>query len=710
MSATLFASRIHMTIVCIVATGSSLLLFPSTTQQAESLRRIIGLELGARRDLPKLALDDELLAETLKVGHYESEATKTESDKAKVSPVTRNLAGIQLAAVDRDVQIQLADLEIQRRQMRERTLASAGIQLEKQVEAETQIESQIEPNREQWIASFPERHRRRLKQLPQVASLMNTQSSGSNTADLESQWKLALAQNPMPSQFAQGNSFVVVGANSQPPKAPEPQVAQPPKTSAQPRPPSRPQTQLLAGIVEFAGGLAYSHPGQKLRVFQQDSGASDGQVNLADGSFAIDVDPTLSSPVVAELIDPDGHVVGLGTQSVATVLLDRKIRLDPLPQGFFGTLVSAYGTAGRPWPVKDAQLQIIGAASMTRTDSEGNFSFDEIGPNSRGLVLAKAKNHWNTLFHSATLQTSRERLFPTGMIEALIDLSGLTDVEKARSSSKGIVWLKLQVNGKPLAGAQLQVENQPKSRVIYLNNHQIADPQLRGTTDTGIVAVVNLDPGSHIIRVRAGETEFPPRWAEVSEGTVSYAELEFSKRVFTTLQVNELATGAPLPTTFKFWGSNREASTSKGVIKARVAPGGDPAVIKVDSGERYLAPIVTIERKTSVKKMNLPARDEFEARFDSAKISKEPGLGHVLILGLGQDSRVQIDQSNSQDSRGLWFRITTTQGHTEMALLLANISPGLRTIAIENPGQKRIRLETHMVLSDETSLVEMNEQ
>lgn len=737
-------------LIGVVAVGA-FILWPSTTRNQKAPRIIgAGLELGGTQTLAHHALSDESLAATLLAGKYVAAPTEKEitpePKKKTESKIrrTRVLEGLQLSVRDVGVQTHLVFFETEKRKLLATTLAQFPV---KPVKTQTKV---IESSEREQSASPTEiaavdfssltpMQRRRLmmssvehRPLSYSPASRNPASSpsGPEADPIQERWNEVIAAHPMPAHFqAQSKQEQAPGSTSSaqakvvwkdsPPPAPS-APAQGAMTVAsynfnkaysdQSRSSDSVGQETLRGRVELTNGLAFSGAGQSLRVVQKEMGetVAEGTVDVINGTYLISAEVLRKGEIVAELVDQDGHILGIGGLPYERAKIEKNIELKPVPIGIWGQVVSAYGTTGTPWPIAKATLAIEGYTHPTGADADGRFCFDELDPSSSVIVGAKFRGHWDTTTMSTVGEANSLTLFPDSMITALIELSELKPEQRESAKHQGLIWARVLVNDKPMAGAQVWLENQPQAKAVYFNKFQIANPSMSTTSENGLVAIVNVNPGTHLLRARIRSTEMPARLVEVRQKTVTTASFEYSRRSVVPVQVFSSDNRESMPASLSFLGSEKQAFAQSGSIKARVAPGRDPLVVRVESDANYLRVLRTVSRETKNISVVIPPRGEIEGILNSERISVDPGAGQVVILGAVEGTRVLVDQTNVGDTNLIRGKIRGPRGTTPV-VILTNIPPGMRSIQTILPGRQRAFVGTHYVAAGETSLVDLGE-
>lgn len=273
---------------------------------------------------------------------------------------------------------------------------------------------------------------------------------------------------------------------------------------------------FISGLLEMAGGLAYLGEANELLIYREVEGfyVEEGTAWLREGRYEIAIADN-QGILVAQLKNASGDLIGETTYDLS--LLSREfvdqgkvngvdLVIQPLRQGIFGKVVSAYSFDQHEKLVAGAKVETSLFDEKLSVDEKGEFKYEDLARPSSYQMKASAEQHWGTLLVGSTGSAQTVRLFPDSMMEALIDLSSVFyDPEHVH---RAIIWGKVEESGKPLSGARVELAGSDL-RPIYFNALMIPDRSLRSTSSNGLFAYVGVPSGIHQIRADHGGRWLP---------------------------------------------------------------------------------------------------------------------------------------------------------------------------------------------------------
>lgn len=287
----------------------------------------------------------------------------------------------------------------------------------------------------------------------------------------------------------------------------------------------------IVGPIEITGGLAVTNE-HHIEIRRTDEGILKelGRVDLSQGTYNIDVQETTGS-VVARLVDKEGKILGEGSfrlnrvASISTNYLQGpKLKVEP-HNDFSGVVASAYNP--KPNEVAPAQTRVtfMKGVSDVPVKKDGLVAMDNVTKGSTTVMRAAAPKHLQTAQIIVSGQDFKTALYPTSMIKALQDI-----VAQQRAltfeGEPTVIWGRVALDGKTLAGIDVSVESDPGSEPIYFNSFMIPDPQLKSTSENGLFAFVNVTPGFHSLLATRADLIFGYVNVVTEEGSVALGDIE----------------------------------------------------------------------------------------------------------------------------------------------------------------------------------------
>ncbi|WP_291515921.1 hypothetical protein [Bdellovibrio sp. ArHS] len=380
---------------------------------------------------------------------------------------------------------------------------------------------------------------------------------------------------------------------------------------------------FIQGPLEITGGLAVTNE-HHIEIRRNDEGVLKelGRVDLRQGLYNIEVE-NKTGTVVARLVDKEGKTLGEGSFRLnrvaaadAGTLQGPKLKIEPHPD-FAGIITSAYNP--KPNDVAPAQTRatfVKGASEVMVKKDDGLVAMDNVTKGSTTVMRAAAPKHLQTAAIVISGKEFKSQLYPETMIRALQDIVAQ---QRAQSSSEvpTIIWGKVTLDGKALAGAEVVVESDEALIPVYFNAFMIPDPQLKSTSDNGLFAFVDVTPGFHSLLATRSSAIIGYQNVVVEEGSVAQGDVESTIKSETVpLRIYDAFTGEARPGMVTMQSLQEDLEVATGVTTVslphisrlglmRIQPEGADYVsaryIYNDTDEFIHAPLVHWSWLTSIK-------------------------------------------------------------------------------------------------------------
>ncbi|NUN04310.1 MAG: hypothetical protein HUU57_00995 [Bdellovibrio sp.] len=287
----------------------------------------------------------------------------------------------------------------------------------------------------------------------------------------------------------------------------------------------------LVGPLEITGGLAVTNE-HHIEVRRSDEGILKelGRVDLQQGLYNIDIQDT-SGTVIARLVNKEGKTLGEGSirlnRIAATTtksLQGPKIRIEPHP-AFAGTIAGAYNAKANDAAPAQARVTFVKGASEVPVKKDGLVAMDNVTKGSSTIMRAAAPKHLQTASIVISGKEFRSQLYPEGMINALQDIVS----QQRNMSFEGaptVIWGRVSQDGKELSGIEVGVESDPSLQAIYFNQFMLPDANLKTTSDNGLFAFIDVEPGFHSLLATRADSIVAYQNVVVEEGSVAQGDIE----------------------------------------------------------------------------------------------------------------------------------------------------------------------------------------
>lgn len=444
------------------------------------------------------------------------------------------------------------------------------------------------------------------------------------------------------------------------------------------------------GHIEIEGGLAYTGSDDSISIFHQVGNQilAEGAVSIVRGDFEISVQQPGIGALVAELRNKSGVLMGKGEILLARAnnKADRlTIKVKPVSRGVRGQATSAYSFGTYKEGVPKTRVAIEKINLKTVASNAGHFSDQNLGPNSSFIVRAKASGHWGMTALTNNDSEVNLTLFSNTMMSAFFDIMNIKGTEQ----QKGVIWGKVTIDGKPVKGAKVTMDD-TRSPATYFNNLQIPSSELEATSENGLFAFSGLDSGLHIVRTVVDRKQLPTKVLMVNPGSVTYAAVSSSREVWAELVIYDSINGKFLPSNVNFFDSPKTAYTSDGTTKVRFAAGDDLVFLDVRSGPEYLPSRVSAVRKNSSVLVPMVSYDWAEKLALESKIVIDRSRAMASGYFIGKPYRIFTDDKEAKviyfDNKG--SLLAGNEGAADGGFVIFNLESGLKTLVVEAYGEE----------------------
>jgi len=312
-------------------------------------------------------------------------------------------------------------------------------------------------------------------------------------------------------------------------------------------------SRTIVGPLEITGGLVVTNE-HHLEVRRSDEGVYKelGKVDLSTGTYNISVEDA-SGSVVARLVDKTGRILGEGSFRLSLVsslkqnpVTGPKLKVEP-GQDFAGIVTSSYNA--RPEDVAPAKTlaTFVKGASEVNAAKDGLISMNNVAKGSTTVMRVAAPQHLQTASLIVSGTEFRTQLYPEKMVKSLQDLVG-QQRSMSLDGQPAIIWGKISMDGKPVAGIEVVVESDPDLIPIYFNQWMLPDANLKSTSENGLYAFVQVSPGFHSVLATRAKGIFGYQNVVVEEGSVAQGDIENTmKKESVPLRIFDAFNGSPIP-------------------------------------------------------------------------------------------------------------------------------------------------------------------
>lgn len=484
---------------------------------------------------------------------------------------------------------------------------------------------------------------------------------------------------------------------------------------------------VIAGPIEFTGGIALTSARDRVSVFREVEGQviEAGAVWLRDGRYEIFVDET-EGHLVGELQTAQGDVLGRGYFDLSELpkIAPQQYKVDsvslkiaPVLQGLSGRVLSAYSTKTKPIPVAKAEVEFENLPFQTTTKSDGHFEETHLIEGSTVLIRAYRLGHWGTLAFGLAGKKTEIELFPDKMMKAFTDLSQPGEDYKkiTNPEEKSIIWGRVIKNGQPVAGAEVEImTTQDEVKPVYFNSLMIPDFSLTATSANGLYAFFPVEPGSHAVQAKFKDVVTDPEIFPTEERSVSRVDLDIQLVKKARVRVfDAFRTDWPLQAKVSNPAMTRHLDAPRsGEALIRFASTASPLILDADTDPKYERVRVTNGRDRRTIYIPMIQSDWLAKIRNTIKINREPETGDVVGFFQGSEPyQVALDEESLHpNSKLLFFNSRGELTHKEFGepgggFILLNIPEGFRSVTVQPSGTEKIFSATILVESRVTNVL-----
>lgn len=487
---------------------------------------------------------------------------------------------------------------------------------------------------------------------------------------------------------------------------------------------------MVSGSLEFAEGLALTHPADSLVVLREDRGRlhEAGVVWVKEARYEIFLE-SLQGHLVAELRTPQGTVVGRGRVNLSSVVSrleelhrDRaenkrvdgvSLRLAPTAPGVFGQTQSAYTVGAHQQPLKSGRVVAQGTHLGTRTQANGQFRDPRFADGSRPLLEARAQEHLPTQALASVGTNTQLTLIPQKMAatirELVADQVTPQDTTPQAMAEMGMIWGRVLRRGEGVAGARVEPMSSGVSAVVYFNDLLIPDAGLEQTSANGWFVIPYARQGGHVLHVNLGTRWSDPVVVGVNPGSVAQVEAEITRgsEVFVR-GLDAFRPDWPLHVEVRpmLHRRGRRVTVDRTQESTlRVAHANQDIALDLDAGPEYIRTRMILDPERRDLNMPMLPRGWLEKIRSQVKHNAAPAEGVVVGFFQGQRFQLKVSEAwRTENTRVVYFdsrgEVTSAPyGEPGGGFVVFGVQEGVHNIVVGLEGSDRVFATTAWVES-----------
>lgn len=413
-----------------------------------------------------------------------------------------------------------------------------------------------------------------------------------------------------------------------------------------------------------------------------------GQVDLKAGLYQIAVG-AFEGEIFAEIKDRSGIVIGEDRQKISNLKRSGLY--------FEGPTLKLGRPSAFALNLKNADSRKISDQSLKGSFFSGNYALkktDDIYPNvsRHSSTLAVIQDELKKTAPTLSVRHSRDStetvLFSQSWVEGSVAyLSEKLQIQFIPET--GVIIGRVLVDGRPVAGAQVVVHNQPGLEPYYLDQFLIPQTQQSTTSENGFFIIPGLNPGSYELTTSIGNRQLGTQQYLVETGFVSYQEIDSLTAPQTTLVRSfDAFTSEPLETDLIIPGLqdilNLESGTN--TYKHFSATGLTEIVNRPFSRE-HMAYVYLHNAKRSY--LHLPQIKESFLDYVTSQVQLNRIPETSIIIGFTANNNFDVhiaDDSYNKNDLVFFDRYGRISQHQEKGggFIFFNVSEGIQEIILQD--------------------------
>ena len=455
---------------------------------------------------------------------------------------------------------------------------------------------------------------------------------------------------------------------------------------------SSPQSASIQGFFELTEGVGLTNQTVSVRRVREGQSIELGQVDLKAGMYQIYVG-SFDGELVAEIKDENGIIIGEDRKRISGLTRQNNYFQGPQlklgrPSGF---AVNLRNIDDRK--IKDTELatSIFSGhyplkkttdvyPNVARHSSTVALIESADGKRARTLSIRMAKDFSETVvFSSRWVEGAQSYLSEKIQIQYMSDA--------------GPIIGRVMLDGKPVTGAQVVVENQPGLEPYYLDQFLIPQVNQANTTSNGYFIIPGLQEGSYQISAFVKNRHIGSQAYFVEKSVVTYQEILSmtnvkitTARSFDAFNGQSIATELQIPGLEDLFSVNAENATYIEGTRS-----GLVEVINRPLQQDYL-PYVYLQNQTK-DYIHLPQLTEKFIEYISQNHKINPDTS--LFIGFVQikDCEVTLANENFDGRNIVYFGSTGQVSMTPIengGFIIFNIPVGTTEVIVENKDNEKI--------------------
>lgn len=484
----------------------------------------------------------------------------------------------------------------------------------------------------------------------------------------------------------------------------------------------------VKGKFELTDGVGIVDHYIELRRIEEGQSREIGQINLATGSYTIDIESP-GGYLIAQIKDRStGGLVGedraqlINLQSRGNYFEGPFIRVGQ--PGTIAANLTYPGGTDTPRAVSKASASSesnktasfsSSAVSVSLFDGQNSLakptdSFNNIGSSSSTILRMydPGRIYKNLISIRHAGETTETSVFTAKWVDGVVDY--IADIQKIQyKNQNGPVLIgRVLVDGKPTSGAQVQIENQPGVYAIYLDQFMIPSFNQESTSENGYFMFVGLEPGTFTVTATRQNFVLGSQNFIAESDAIGFQNISSRKSPrYKTARSFDAFTSEAVATDLISTESEDiiEAETGSARFQSR-AEFSVSEIIARTNDRRYVPLRYVYNSRQDYVHVPMVSESWLQAVRNSRQINQMPGTGTIVGFVRDMEYDAYLIAENYYQNNRIYF---DSQGQVVTApvknggFILFNVPLGAREVVLQEKSGDRIHSQVFPVMDQQIS-------
>jgi hypothetical protein len=405
----------------------------------------------------------------------------------------------------------------------------------------------------------------------------------------------------------------------------------------------------ISGQVELAGGLAVTGYSTKLNIqWKTGSLKRDALVDYSTGKFLVDVPTLEGGKLFATLVDDSGSVLGQGDFDLNGLTQNSEKTLEGVKILIEPKESLIKGRIYSAYSYGDVVIPVkngeLFAPGSTRELADNKGFYRMSGLSGDSTFILDAYAPDHWGTRVIAEGTGKPQI-PAFSNKMLESFLDLVG-QSANNTELGIIWGEVKHRGKPKAGVKVTLSTTNMVGPIYFNALRLPDLKQKETSDNGLFAFIKVKPGLHVVMAQFQNRELPSSVVSVGAGLVSHVPLALKKTRLKGRVFDPMAQKY-IGATVSVVGSSRIGQASPAGFEMEIPSSDSILFVEANAGKEYVVSREAVPRSGS-KNIELYAfkRAWLDEQLHVAGVKQADGKGILIGFIKGPEFHVTLESES----------------------------------------------------------------